>query len=93
MSMLSKQDLDVAVKVLQDKVDFVMRAFNVAQPSALVGVPPTVKSLLQVYYEVKAGVPLQTSVDTPVENDVAGELKREVNDERVGEDSRGSSNA
>ena len=78
MGMMSKQDLDVAVKVLQDKVDFIMRAFNVAQPSPIVGVPPTTKSLLQVYYEVKAGLSLQQAVgadEVETEGDsVSGEV-------------------
>jgi hypothetical protein len=78
MGMMSKQDMDVAVKVLQDKVEFIMRAFNVSQPSALLGMPPTMKSLLQVYYEVKAGLSLQEAVgaeDVETEGDsVSGEV-------------------
>ena len=78
MGMMSKQDMDVAVKVLQDKVDFIMRAFNVSQPSIIEGAPPQMKSLLQVYYEVKAGLSLMQAVggeDVETEGDsVSGEV-------------------
>lgn len=75
MSMLSKQEVDVAVKVLQDKVEFIMKSFNVGQPNLLDPFgAPLMKSLLQVYYEVKAGVPLGQSVGSADESDDATEL-------------------
>lgn len=61
MSLLSKQELDVAVKVLEDKIEFILKAFAVNNPLDPFGQP---KTLLQVYYEVKgAGLTLDQSVN------------------------------
>lgn len=68
MSQLSKQDLDVAVKVLIDKVEFIMKAFAVSQANPLDPYDrPVTKNLLQVYYETKAGATLDYAVNGPQE--------------------------
>lgn len=59
MGMYSKQEVDVNLRVLEDKVEFIMKAFNIANPLSPFSAP---KSLLQVYYEVKSGIPLVNAV-------------------------------
>lgn len=84
--MLSKQDLDVAVKVLADKVEFVMKSFAVQNPLNPFGPP---KTLLQVYYEVKAGLPLDNAVngfkEGEIEQGVANGSVDEGSDKRADE--------
>lgn len=57
--MASYQDLAVRVAVLEEKIDFTMRAFAVqrSEPSKIIGGGMTVvsKSLLDLYRELKAG--------------------------------------
>lgn len=52
--MASTQEMEVAVKVLEAKIDFVMNAIRVGQPSPLVGMPPRILSLLDLYRESRA---------------------------------------
>lgn len=65
MSQLSKQDMDVAIKVLQDKVEFIMKAFTIGNAEGVN------KTLLQVYYEVKAGVKLADAVNNDYHEEVS----------------------
>ena len=80
----SKQDLDLNVKVLEDKVEFIMKSFNVATSNPLTPLePPTQKSLLQVYYEVKSGKPLADAVEDGVNDVSVDEDRSERADEQV----------
>lgn len=77
----SKQDLDLNVKVLEDKVEFIMKSFSLATVNPLNPLaPPVAKSLLQVYYEVKSGRPLADAVE-------ATDQTNEVSNVSVDEDS------
>lgn len=49
--MASYQEIETKLEQVRDKVDFVMNAIRVAQPSALVGAPPRVASLFDLYTE------------------------------------------
>ena len=62
--MASYQDLEVRVKTLEDKIDFVMQAIRIGRPSALVGMPPIVMSLFDLYSESKrAGLTIDTTAE------------------------------
>lgn len=65
MGMMSKQDMDVAVKVLQDKVEFVLKSFSVTKTNPFDPFQrPETKTLLDVYYEVQSGKTIEESVET-----------------------------
>ena len=51
--MASYQIIETDLNQLKDQVEFVMKAIRVAQPSALVGAPPRVVSLFDLYIESK----------------------------------------
>ena len=51
--MASVQELDTQVRVLEDKVTFLLAAIRIQQASPLVGYPPRVLSLGDVYSESK----------------------------------------
>ena len=60
--MASYQEIDSAVKQLDRKLNFVMNAIRVAQQSAIVGAPPRVLSLLDLYQESQtAGLTIDTT--------------------------------
>ena len=52
--MASVQELDTKVRVLEDKVDFLLNAIRIGRASSLVGMPPVVVSMLDLYQESKA---------------------------------------
>lgn len=57
--MASYQDLETRIISLESKLDFVMDLIRIAQQSPLVGMPPTVVSLKDMYTESKrAGLAL-----------------------------------
>ena len=71
--MASTQEMDVAIKVLEDKVDFLMKAIRIGQPSPIIGMPPRVSSLLDLYQESKlAGL---TIADEVKEGEVVASAK------------------
>ena len=49
--MASVQEMETKLSQLERKVDFVMKAIRVAQQSPLVGMPPRVSSLFDLYLE------------------------------------------
>ena len=51
--MASTQEMDTAIRVLVDKIEFVMKSIKVGQQSPIVGAPPRVVSLLDLYSESK----------------------------------------
>ena len=98
--MASYQEMDVKLKVLEDKIDFVMRTFSVANPLTPFSKP---KSLLEIYHEVKTGgYSLQQAVDDfhrregeVVDAEVVEtptQISEESNDVCVDEDSGGTKN-
>ena len=55
--MASVQEMDTRLEQVGRMVEFVMKAISVAQPSPLVGMPPRVTSLFNLYHESqKAGL-------------------------------------
>lgn len=52
--MVSYQDIDVRLKVIEDKVEFLLNAVRISQPSPIIGYPPRVFSLKDLYLESKA---------------------------------------
>lgn len=57
--MASYQDIETRLRVIEDMVVFVMDLIRIAQQSPLVGMPPTVVSLKDMYTESKrAGLAL-----------------------------------
>lgn len=60
--MASYQDLETRIITLEQKIEFVMRSFTIQNPLSPFGPP---KSLLKIYYEVVAGIPLDLSVNGP----------------------------
>ena len=49
--MASVQEMETKLAQLERKLDFVMNVIRVGQPSPLVGMPPRVMSLLDLYLE------------------------------------------
>lgn len=75
--MASYQDIDTRLKVLEDKVDFTMKAFSVQRKSKTLPTRITVINLLDVYREMKAN-----DEEAVYASDVA-EVVQKVGDEVV----------
>lgn len=85
MSLYTKQEMDTAVKMLERKIEFVMKAFSVQNPLNPFGPP---KNLLQIFYEVTAlGVSLDEAVNgvDAVVTETLGEVPEGVVDVSVDE--------
>lgn len=64
--MASYQDLEVRVKTIEDKLDFVLNAIRIGQPSKIIGAPPIVMSLFDLYIESKrAGLTIEPATPAP----------------------------
>ena len=62
--MASSQELETKIAQLERKLEFVMNAIRVGQPSPLVGMPPRVLSLLDLYTESqRAGLTIAPTVE------------------------------
>lgn len=60
--MASYQAIDTDLRAVEDKVDFIMNLIKIATPSPLVGAPPRVVSLLDMYTESRrAGLTIDTT--------------------------------
>ena len=58
--MASVQEMETKLDQIGRKLDFVMKVFRISQPSPLVGMPPRVMSLLDLYLEAsRAGLEIQ----------------------------------
>lgn len=64
--MASYQDLESRLITVEKKIDFVMKSIRLSQPSPLVGMPPTLISMLDLYTEsLRAGLEI---IDVPKED-------------------------
>ena len=62
--MSSYQTVETDLVQLKDQVEFVMKAIRIAQPSPLMGMPPRVMSLFDLYTESKrAGLVIATDAE------------------------------
>lgn len=52
--MASYQDIETKIAVLEDKVEFIMKAFTLKTPPVVIGGEPKFQTLLQKYYEAKS---------------------------------------
>ena len=60
--MASYQDLEVRVKTVEEKIDFIMNSMRMAAESTIVGAPPKILSLLDLYLASKnAGLRVVTT--------------------------------
>lgn len=63
--MASYQDLETRVKTLEDRVEFIMQAIRIGRASPIVGAPPIVMSLFDLYMESrKAGLTIDVAPET-----------------------------
>ena len=68
--MASYQEIDTRLKTVEDKIEFVMQAIKVGQAPTIVGAPPRIMSLLDLYTESrKAGLVIDS---TPAEEATNG---------------------
>ena len=64
--MASVQEMETKIAQLERKLDFVMNVFRISQPSPLVGMPPRVMSLFDLYLEAsRAGLEIQKQTQAP----------------------------
>ena len=63
--MSSYQDLDTRLHALEDKLDFVMTAIRLGKPSPILGMPPLVVSMKDLYTESRRAGLTITDVPSP----------------------------
>ena len=65
--MSSYQQVETKLAQIERQLEFVMKAIRIAQPSVLVGMPPKVLSLLDLYHESqRAGLEISDPVEPSI---------------------------